>query len=240
MIVLDVHDCHSFYGKSHILQGVSLSLEKGSFVCLLGRNGVGKTTLLHSIMGMVKPKLGRITVKGEDLTGLEPFQIARKGVGLVPETRRIFPSLTVEQNLLMGILGKKSRGQQRTRGDWSIDRIYTKFPRLEERREQSGNQLSGGEQQILTIARTLLGNPEVLLVDEPTEGLAPVIAKTVMEMLTHINASGVTILIVEQNMKMAMKHAGFFYVMGKGTVVFEGNKDALLANERVKKQYLEI
>jgi len=240
MIVLDVQDCHSCYGKSHILQGVSLSLEKGSFVCLLGRNGVGKTTLLHSIMGMVKPRSGRITVKGEDLTGLEPFQIARKGVGLVPETRRIFPSLTVEQNLLMGMLGKKSRDRARTEEDWTIDRIYTKFPRLEERKAQRGNQLSGGEQQILTIDRTLLGNPEVLLVDEPTEGLAPVIAKAVMEMLTHINASGVTILIVEQNMKMAIKHAGFFYVMGKGTMVFEGDKDALLANEGVKKQYLEI
>jgi len=240
MIVLDVQDCHSFYGKSHILQGVTLRLEKGSFVCLLGRNGVGKTTLLHSIMGMVQPRSGRITVNGEDLTGLEPFQIARKGVGLVPETRRIFPSLTVEQNLLMGMLGKKSKDRVRTEEDWTIDRIYTKFPRLEERRTQRGNVLSGGEQQILTIARTLLGNPEVLLVDEPTEGLAPVIAKAVMEMLTHINASGVTILIVEQNMKMAVKHAGFFYVMGKGTMVFEGDKDALLANEGVKKQYLEI
>lgn len=240
MIVLAVQECHSYYGKSHILQGVSLNLEQGSFVCLLGRNGVGKTTLLHSIMGMVKPRLGRITLKGEDLTGLEPFQIARKGVGLVPETRRIFPSLTVEQNLLMGMLGKKSRDQAPTEGDWTIDRIYATFPRLRERKDQGGNQLSGGEQQLLTIARTLLGKPEVLLVDEPTEGLAPVIAKVVMEMLAHINASGVTILIVEQNMKMAIKHAGFFYVMGKGTMVFEGDKGALLANEGVTKQYLEI
>jgi branched-chain amino acid transport system ATP-binding protein len=240
MIVLDVQDCHSFYGKSHVLQGVSLRLEKGSFVCLLGRNGVGKTTLLHSIMGMVKPKAGRITLRGENLTGLEPFQIARKGVGLVPETRRIFPSLTVEQNLLMGMLGKKSSNRVRTEADWTIEKIYAKFPRLEERKNQGGNQLSGGEQQMLTIARTLMGNPEVLLVDEPTEGLAPVIAKAVLAMLTHINASGVTILIVEQNMKMAVKHAGFFYVMGKGTMVFQGDKDALLANEGVKKQYLEI
>jgi len=240
MIVLDVQDCHSFYGKSHILQGVSLSLEKGAFVSLLGRNGVGKTTLLHSIMGMVKPKSGRIALKGQDLTGMEPFQIARKGVGLVPETRRIFPSLTVEQNLIMGMLGKRSKDPAPHDGHWTVEKIYDKFPRLKERRTQGGNHLSGGEQQMLTIARTLLGNPEVLLVDEPTEGLAPVIAKAVMEMLSHINASGVTILIVEQNMKMAVKHAGFFYVMGKGTVVFQGDKDALMANEGVRKQYLEI
>lgn len=240
MTVLEIKDCHSYYGKSHILHGINLNLEEGSFVSLLGRNGVGKTTLLHTIMGIVKPKSGRIILKGHDLAGLEPFQIARRGIGLVPETRRIFSSLTVEQNLLMGMLGKAQRAKTPTGENWNVDRIYDQFPRLRERKNQRGNQLSGGEQQILTIARTLLGAPAVLLVDEPTEGLAPVIAKDVLQMLTSINASGVTILMVEQNMKMAIKHAGFFYVMGKGTIVFQGDKEALLASDDVRKQYLEI
>jgi branched-chain amino acid transport system ATP-binding protein len=239
MKILEVRDIHSFYGKSHVIQGVSLELDPGAFVCLLGRNGVGKTTTLHSIMGMVKPKSGNILFKGEELRGMEPFQIARKGVGLVPETRRIFASLTLEENLTLAMLGNKRRRVSKE-NRWTTESIYDLFPNLAERKHQNGGHLSGGEQQMLTIARTLMGNPEIVLVDEPTEGLAPVIAKSVMDMLRDINDAGVTILIVEQNMKMAMKLVNLFYVMGKGRMVFEGDREALLGADEVRNQYLEV
>jgi branched-chain amino acid transport system ATP-binding protein len=239
MKILEVRDIHSFYGKSHVIQGVSLELDPGAFVCLLGRNGVGKTTTLHSIMGMVKPKSGSILFKGEELRGMEPFQIARKGVGLVPETRRIFASLTLEENLTLAMLGNKRR-RVSEENRWTTESIYRLFPNLADRKHQNGGHLSGGEQQMLTIARTLMGNPEIVLVDEPTEGLAPVIAKGVMDMLRDINNAGVTILIVEQNMKMAMKLVNLFYVMGKGRMVFEGDREALLQADQVRHQYLEV
>jgi branched-chain amino acid transport system ATP-binding protein len=239
MKILEVRDIHSFYGKSHVIQGVSLELDPGAFVCLLGRNGVGKTTTLHSIMGMVKPKSGSILFKGEELRGMEPFQIARKGVGLVPETRRIFASLTLEENLTLAMLGNNRR-RVSEENRWTTESIYRLFPNLADRKHQNGGHLSGGEQQMLTIARTLMGNPEIVLVDEPTEGLAPVIAKGVMDMLRDINNAGVTILIVEQNMKMAMKLVNLFYVMGKGRMVFEGDREALLQADQVRHQYLEV
>jgi branched-chain amino acid transport system ATP-binding protein len=230
MKILEVRDIHSFYGKSHVIQGVSLELDPGAFVCLLGRNGVGKTTTLHSIMGMVKPKSGNILFKGEELRGMEPFQIARKGVGLVPETRRIFASLTLEENLTLAMLGNKRRRVSKE-NRWTTESIYDLFPNLAERKHQNGGHLSGGEQQMLTIARTLMGNPEIVLVDEPTEGLAPVIAKSVMDMLRDINDAGV---------KMAMKLVNLFYVMGKGRMVFEGDREALLGADEVRNQYLEV
>lgn len=239
MKILDVQQIHSFYGKSHVIQGVSLQLDQGAFVCLLGRNGVGKTTTLHSIMGMVKPKEGKVLFNGEELRGLEPFQISRMGVGLVPETRRIFASLTVEENLRLAVVGNKKRRLEKGEG-WTMEAIYDQFPSLSNRRNQNGGNLSGGEQQMLTIARTLMGNPDVLLVDEPTEGLAPVIAKDVMDMLRDINKAGVTILMVEQNMNLAMKLVNYFYVMGKGRIVFQGDKEALLAADEVRHQYLEV
>ena len=239
MKILDVQQLHSFYGKSHVIQGVSLQMDKGAFVCLLGRNGVGKTTTLLSIMGIVKPKTGRILFKDEDLMGLGPFQISRKGVGIVPETRRIFASLTVEENLRVAVVGNKKRRLSKKDG-WTIEGIYDLFPSLSKRRHQNGGNLSGGEQQMLTIARTLMGDPDVLLVDEPTEGLAPVIANGVMDMLQDINQAGVTILMVEQNMNLAMKLVNFFYVMGKGKIVFQGDKEALLAADDVRHQYLEV
>ncbi|MBN1105092.1 MAG: ABC transporter ATP-binding protein [Deltaproteobacteria bacterium] len=239
MKVLEVRDLHSFYGKSHVIQGVSLELEPGAFVCLLGRNGVGKTTTLHSIMGMVKPKSGSILFKGEEIRGMEPFQIARKGIGIVPETRRIFASLTLEENLTLAMLGNKRRRAAKE-NRWTTEGIYRLFPNLAERKHQNGGHLSGGEQQMLTIARTLMGNPEILLVDEPTEGLAPLIAKRVMDMLRDISDAGITILVVEQNVKMAMKLVNLFYVMGKGRMVFEGNREALLEADEVRQQYLEV
>ena len=239
MSFLEMKEIHTFYGKSHVLQGISMTLERGDFVCILGRNGVGKTTTLHSIMGFLKPKVGSILFKSKELIGKEPFQIARMGIGLVPETRRIFSSLTVEENLIMGIKGK---GDEQTfvRDSWTLDKIYHFFPKLKERKNQKGSKLSGGEQQMLTIVRTLMGNPEILLVDEPTEGLAPLIAKTVVDMLEDINKSGVTVLLVEQNFKAAIKLARMFYLMGKGKIVFYGDGHSLLAAEDLRKQYLEV
>ena len=236
--MLEVRDLHSYYGKSHILHGVSLELKEGELVCLLGRNGVGKSTTLKSIMGVVQPKQGSIRFHNQEMLGKAPYEIARLGIGYVPEDRRIFRSLTVHENLLMGIKG----GKQSSAGDdgWNIGRVYKLFPRLEERRAQKGGHLSGGEQQMLTVVRTLMGNPQVILVDEPTEGLAPLIVKDVLEMLNTVRKSGVTVLMVEQNFKAAIKVADRYYIMGKGHIVFEGNTEQLLAAEGVRKTYLEV
>ena len=236
--MLEVRNLHSYYGKSHILHGVSLDLKEGELVCLLGRNGVGKSTTLKSIMGVVQPKQGSIRFHQQELIGMAPFEIARLGVGYVPEDRRIFRSLTVHENLLMGIKGGKKGNQEQ--GEWTIERIYRLFPKLEERRNNKGGYLSGGEQQMLTVVRTLMGNPRVILVDEPTEGLAPLIVRDVLEMLAAVRKSGVTILMVEQNFKAAIKVADRYYIMSKGQIVFSGNTDELLAAEAIRKNYLEV
>lgn len=233
-----VKDIHSYYGKSHILHGVSLELKQGELVCLLGRNGVGKSTTLKSIMGIVRPTQGSIRFDGKELVGSQPYQIARLGVGYVPEDRRIFKSLTVHENLLMGTQKAKNSGSAER--VWTIDKIYEIFPNLRERSSNKGSHLSGGEQQMLTVARTLMGNPKLILVDEPTEGLAPLIVKDVLEMLAAIRKSGVTVLMVEQNFKAAIKVADRFYIMAKGQMVFEGGMAALLAAEDVRKNYLEV
>ncbi len=233
-----VKDIHSYYGKSHILHGVSLELKQGELVCLLGRNGVGKSTTLKSIMGIVRPTQGSIRFDGKELVGSQPYQIARLGVGYVPEDRRIFKSLTVHENLLMGTQKAKNSGAAER--VWTIDKIYEIFPNLRERRSNKGSHLSGGEQQMLTVARTLMGNPKLILVDEPTEGLAPLIVKDVLEMLAAVRKSGVTVLMVEQNFKAAIKVADRFYIMAKGQIVFEGGMAALLAAEDVRKNYLEV
>jgi len=238
-MLLQVEEIHSYYGKSHILHGVSMQLNQGDIVCLLGRNGVGKSTTLNSIMGIVKPRNGSIRFNGDELAGKKPFQIARKGIGVVPEERRIFAGLTVKENLLMGIQGRRRQPS----GDgpvWDLNRVYEFFPRLYERKNQMGNHLSGGEQQMLTMARTLMGNPELLLIDEPTEGLAPLIVKMVMEMLLNISRAGVTILLVEQNFNAAIKLADRFYIMGKGRIVFEGDREALITAKDLRRQYLEV
>ena len=236
--MLKVSNIHSYYGKSHILHGVSLDLKEGELVCLLGRNGVGKSTTLKSIMGVVQPKQGSIHFWEKELVGKEPYEIARLGIGYVPEDRRIFRSLTVHENLLMGIKGGNQ--QKADKGAWTLERVYTLFPRLEERRNNKGGHLSGGEQQMLTIVRTLMGNPRVILIDEPTEGLAPLIVKDVLNMLSTVRKSGVTILMLEQNFKAAIKIADRFYIMSKGQIVFEGDTEALLAAEEVRKNYLEV
>jgi branched-chain amino acid transport system ATP-binding protein len=231
--MLEVKEVHSYYGKSHILHGVSLDLKEGELVCLLGRNGVGKSTTLKSIMGIVRPSQGSVLFQNEELVGKQPFEIARLGLGYVPEDRRIFKSLTVHENLLIGT-------QKGREGAWTPARVYEFFPKLGERRNNKGSHLSGGEQQMLTVARTLMGNPRLVLVDEPTEGLAPLIVQGVLEMLSTVRKSGVTVLMVEQNFKAAIKVSDRFYIMGKGQMVFQGDTDALLAAEDVRKNYLEV
>lgn len=232
--MLEVKEIHSYYGKSHILHGTSMELREGEIVCLLGRNGVGKSTTLKSINGLVQPKSGSISFAGTELVGKQPFEIARLGVGYVPEDRRIFHSLTVHENLLMGL---KKGGNI---GAWTIDRVYDVFPNLAQRRGNKGGHLSGGEQQMLTVMRTLVGNPRLILVDEPTEGLAPIIVNNVLEMLSTIRESGVTILLVEQNFKAAVKVADRFYIMSKGQIVFQGDTAELLDADEVRRNYLEV
>jgi branched-chain amino acid transport system ATP-binding protein len=236
--MLKANEIHSFYGKSHILQGVSINLEQGNLVCLLGRNGVGKTTTLKSIMGMVKPAEGSILFKGREIVGRQPYEIARLGIGIVPEDRRIFPSLTVQENLLMGIV---KRPESLSVGErWSVEKVYDLFPLLRKRMKQKGGHLSGGEQQMLTMGRTLMGNPELILIDEPTEGLAPKIVAQVTGVLAAIHRSGTTLLLVEQNYKSAIKLAERFYIMSKGQVVFEGGGETVIQADEVRKRYLEV
>ena len=236
-MILSVSNMHSYYGKSHILQGVDLTLAPGEMACLLGRNGVGKSTTLKSIMGLIKPRQGSIRFKDEDILGRQPYEIARRGLGYVPEERRIFKSLTVHENLLIGI--KKHSAGSRNQA-WTVERIFESFPRLGERRNLKGGFLSGGEQQMLTIARTLMGNPDLILVDEPTEGLAPLVAEAVLEMLATISATGIAILLVEQNYKAALKLAQGFFIMSKGRIVFQGDGQELAAAEEVRQKYLEV
>lgn len=236
--MLEVKDLHTFYGKSHVLHGVSLALREGEMVCLLGRNGVGKSTTMKSIMGLLRPSRGSIQFRGLEISGRPPYEIARLGLGYVPEDRRIFKSLTVNENLLMGVKPGRTGGSSDQ--PWTLNRVYDLFPRLAERRNNKGRHLSGGEQQMLTVARTLMGNPKLVLVDEPTEGLAPLIVKEVLEMLSTIRKAGVTVLLVEQNFKAAVKVADRFYIMGKGQIVFEGDLEALLAAETLRKSYLEV
>ena len=236
-MILQVDDLHSYYGKSHVLQGVNLKLAKGDLVCLLGRNGVGKSTTLMSLMGLVEPAKGSVRFKDQELAGLLPHQIARLGLGFVPEERRIFKSLTVLENLQIGI---KPPMEADGREPWTVERVFDSFTRLGERRDHKGGHLSGGEQQMLTVARTLMGNPELILVDEPSEGLAPLVAEAVLEMLASISRTGVTILLVEQNYKAAIKLAGRFYIMSKGRIVFEGDGEQLIAAEDVRRTYLEV
>jgi len=206
-------------------------------VCLLGRNGVGKSTTLKSIMGLLDRTSGSVRFNGRDIQGRPPYEIARLGLGYVPEERRIFKSLTVYENLQIGI----KKPMDRNHGDiWDAERIFNSFPRLEERRDHKGDHLSGGEQQMLTIARTLMGNPELILVDEPTEGLAPLVAEAVMEMLATISKAGVTVLVVEQNYKAALKLAQGFFIMSKGRIVFEGDGDELVAAGEIRQKYLEV
>ena len=235
-MLLEVSDLHVHYGKSHILQGASLGVDRGEIVCLLGRNGVGKSTTLKSIMGLVAPSGGRVAFKGTSIGGWPPHRIARLGLGYVPEERRIFPTITVKENLLMG----RKRGPRGDDADWTLERVYAFFPRLRERERQRAGSLSGGEQQMLTIGRTLMGNPELLLLDEPTEGLAPMLVEQVEQIVLEVHRAGTPILLVEQSMETTLALAQRVYVMSKGQVVFGGSVAELEASAAVRKQYLEV
>jgi len=230
-----IKDIHTFYGKSHILHGVSLEIEKGEIVALLGRNGVGKSTTLKSVVGLAPPQRGSVQFKEQEIIGLRPNKICRLGIGYVPEERRIFPNLTVRENLLIGL-----KPDQKIDDPWTIEKVYSYFPQLEKRAGQKGGHLSGGEQQMLTIGRTLMGNPEVLLVDEPTEGLAPILVRMVVDMLRRIHNQNGSILLVEQAMDVALSLANRAYVMSKGRIVFQGTGTELQGNEGVRKKYLEV
>jgi len=235
-MLLEIKDLNTFYEQSHILQGVSLNVDSGEIVCLLGRNGVGKSTTLKSIIGLVTPRSGEVLFKGQNVAGMPPYVIAKLGVGYVPEDRRIFSALTLRENLLMGIKpGQKGNGD-----GWTIEKIYKYFPALQARDKQKGGHLSGGEQQMLTIARTLMGNPEVILIDEPTEGLAPKIVETVEQVIQDIHRHGTPILLVEQNMRVALRLAGRIYVISKGKIVFQGTSQELKEAHEIREKYLEV
>jgi len=231
--MLEVQDIHTNYGDSYILQGLSLRLGQGQVVAVLGRNGVGKTTLIRSIIGFTPPRRGRILLRGEDITHLAPHEIARRGVGLVPQGRRIFASLGVDEHLEIGQRAGNGAG-------WSFDRVLELFPRLRERLRNRGNKLSGGEQQMLACGRALVGNPDILLMDEPSEGLAPLLVRELGRILGRLKTGGASILIVEQNLAFALRVADHVYLMSKGKIVHESRPDELLRNHEVKARYLGV
>ncbi len=232
--MLEIKDIHTWYGDSYILQGVSLEVKDATIVTLLGRNGMGKTTTIRSIMGLTPPRKGSITFNGTELVGLQPHKIARLGIGLIPQGRLIFSSLSVLENLKMAA---RTSGKD---DPWTLDKVFTIFPKLAERRKNKGNLLSGGEQQMLTIARALMTNPDLLLFDEPSEGLAPVVVDEVFRVIERLKEAGESILLVEQDFGMAMSVADYAYIMSKGTIVYESTPDQLIENERIKSTYLGV
>jgi branched-chain amino acid transport system ATP-binding protein len=232
-MMLTVRDLHAYYGKSHILQGVDLDVGTNEIVTLLGRNGVGRSTTLKAIMGDPAPQ-GDIVFKDRLIAGFKPHDIARAGIGYVPEERAIFPSLTVEQNLLLGLKPGQKEGR------WSVDETWRLFPQLRDRADAPGGALSGGEQQMLTICRTLMGDPDLIMIDEPTEGLAPQMVERIGELLQEIAKRGISILLVEQRLVIAMRVSHRVYVMGHGRMVFDGTPNELMANEKIRQEWLEV
>ena len=232
--MLELVDIHTYYGESYILQGISLEVKEGSVVALMGRNGMGKTTTIRSIIGFTSPRRGVVRFKEKDITRLQSYQIARMGMGLVPQGRHIFPSLSVEENLAMAAT---TRGKT---GAWTLDTVYSHFPLLKERANLSGSRLSGGEQQMLAIGRALMTNPDLLLMDEPSEGLAPVFVQEVSRIIGQLKEAGFSILLVEQNFSMALAVADYFYIISKGKIVYEATPEKIRSNEEVKAKYLGI
>jgi branched-chain amino acid transport system ATP-binding protein len=231
--MLETRDLHAYYGKSHILHGVDMRLGKGEIVSLLGRNGVGRSTTIKAIMGQVAAT-GSIKFKNQELVGRKAFEIAHLGIGYVPENRDIFPTLTVKQNL---ILGEKNAN---TKPRWNMEDMYNLFPRLRERADTAAGVLSGGEQQMLTLCRTLMGDPDLIMVDEPTEGLSPQMVEHVSRLLEEIKNRGIAILLVEQKLTIALNISERLYVMGHGKIVFEGTPQALKNDHAIRKEWLEV
>jgi len=232
--ILSVNDIHTYYGESYILQGLSLKGDRASVVALVGRNGMGKTTTMRSIMGFTHPRRGKIYFKGEEITHLPSFRIAQMGMSLVPQGRRIFPSLSLKENLMIA-----ARHTERE-GAWDMERVMALFPRLQERVHHKGNQLSGGELQMLAIARALISNPDFLLMDEPSEGLAPMVIDSIGVIIRQLKEKGLSILLAEQNLPLALGAADYVYVLAKGAVVFGSSPEQLQNNEEVKQEYLAI
>jgi branched-chain amino acid transport system ATP-binding protein len=229
--VLEVGDVHTYYGDSHVLQGVSLGVGAGEVVTLLGRNGMGKTTLVRSIVGFTPPRRGRVVFKGEPITGWPPYRMVERGMGLVPQGRRVFPSLTVRENLEVA---------RRGMGRWDLERVYALFPRLRERARSRAGRLSGGEQQMLAIGRALMTNPELLLMDEPTEGLAPLLVREVGRVIGELRREGLSILLVEQNLGLALSVADRAHILSRGRIVHTATPAELAANEEIKSRYLGV
>ena len=233
MAILEVEDIHTYYGDAYVLQGLHLTLEQGQILGLLGRNGVGKSTLVSSIVGFNPPRRGKIIFKGIDITRIASFETVRSGMGLVPQGRRVFPTLSAEENLLVAERSVDRHG-------WNFQRVYALFPRLEERRNQRAKTLSGGEQQMLAIGRALMTNPDCLIMDEPSEGLAPIIIQGLWEAIGKLKEQGLSILLVEQNANLALKLVDYVHVMSKGQVVYSARPEELAANEQIKSSFLGI
>ena len=231
--MLDIKDLNAFYGKSHILRGVNLNIEKGEIVSLLGRNGVGRSTLVKAIMGLVQPQ-GSIKFLGEEISGMPSHTISLKGIGYVPENRDIFPTLTVKENLLLGVKDTKAKGQ------WDLNELFKMFPNLKDRQDVMGGSISGGEQQMLTMCRCLMGDPAFMMIDEPTEGLSPQMVEKVSDLLKQIASKGISILLVEQKLTIALKLSSKVYLMGHGEMVFEGTPKELEKNTKIRKEWLEV
>jgi branched-chain amino acid transport system ATP-binding protein len=231
--VLNIENIHTFYGNSHILQGISLIVNRGEVVTLLGRNGMGKSTTIKTVMGLVLPREGRVSFEGRDITGHKPHHIARAGIGFVPEDRRIFPSLTVIENLNLPVRAKDEEG-------WNLGKIFEIFSGLRERSSHKGFELSGGEQQMLAIARILRMKSRLILLDEPTEGLAPLLVKGIGDIIRQIRKDGITILLVEQNSKFVTSVADRHYILCHGKIVYQGNNEAFDKEDEVKREYLGI
>jgi len=232
--MLEVDAIHTYYGLSHILFGVSLKVSNGEIVCLLGRNGAGKSTIMRSIMGLTPPRSGKVLFKGEDVTGRKPYLLARMGIGYVPDDRRVFADLTVGENLE---ISERNADQP---GSWTMERVYDFFPQLRHIDSRKAGFLSGGEQQMLTIARALMTNPEFLLLDEPTEGLAPIIVQTLEKQILALKEIGLTVLLAEQNQKSALRLSDRGYIIDNGVIRYSGNIDELRENEEVRRKYLLV
>ena len=232
-MILEAEQIHTYYGTSHILFGISFEVREGESICLLGRNGAGKTTTLRSIIGLTPPRAGKIRFRGKEIVGRPPYRIAQLGIGFVPDDRRIFPDLTVRQNIMVA-------RRERKGSNWNLDSVYNLFPKLQQLDTHMGTQLSGGEQQMLTIARTLMTNPELLLLDEPGEGLAPLVIKTMEVQLGEIKKMGLNMLICEHNVGLALSLSDRGYVMDKGAIHYHGTIEELRGNEEVRKKYLMV